>query len=414
MDKHLFLVPMDEHSPSTEKLPLYSAETSHSKIKQKSKRIGISAVVANLLVIFVLVSICITAAYTFFQTTNNTESMPGYATTLYKILLTNSFPDMSRSPFEKWASVFGHTSEENPDTSDHTSEHSEHVTDEFSLAPADTEVSESTGTSHPTDSDAGEETSKKQSNTESQTDLATDIPCDQEVERLDVSRSDRGKLYIYNTTIFRQDPERLYTLDPFENSPAVLIVCSHPYESYIDSDTLTRSADITSLASILADKLAAAGINAIFAELPSSSGTVDSSNCVHTEALIKYYLNLYPAIDLVIDLRRSAELTVSGALLATDCKIEDISYSQIRIICDSRNVDNHTARTLSFALQLRSALWSVSPELSRPVWLREGDARDHDVLSLTVEIGAAGNTYEESENSMYVFARVVSELLLTV
>ena len=71
-------------------------------------------------------------------------------------------------------------------------------------------------------------------------------------------------------------------------------------------------------------------------------------------------------------------------------------------------------RDLAVALAWRGGLWDLEPSLSRPVWVKNqgGLISDlSDVCVLTLEMGAAGNTYAESKRLVEPLAAVLDDLL---
>ncbi|MBQ9162184.1 MAG: stage II sporulation protein P [Clostridia bacterium] len=264
--------------------------------------------------------------------------------------------------------------------------------------------SEESTASPETDTDAATDTTAETDNVEStETESESKADTTPEVETQgshisDESYSEKGASYINNTTILAPDVNKLLD-SPLPNVGAVLIVTSRPNEAYNGGN-----GNVSDIATLVADRLSRNGIQALYALPPED---VDSA------AVMEYYLNLYPEVGLVLDLRRSAELRPDGELLRPLCSIDSIPHAQIRLICDSRGEGaDMTDKNLAFALKLRAEIFDAHQQLSRPVWLREGNSPYRsDVLFLTVEIGAAGNTFAEAVSAAELFSAVLSEFL---
>lgn len=228
----------------------------------------------------------------------------------------------------------------------------------------------------------------------------------------DKSESSLGAEYIQNqgTSL----PASLPSDSPWSvDSPAVLIVNTHPYEGY-SGDTpwydpatgglaLTHTPNdpygVVALGAALAATLREQGVTVIHLRLPVTEGESTASVYARTEEAIRYYRRLYPDIGLVIDLRRSAELTAEGSILATDGSYLGASCAQLRISVSGGRSETALGYDLAVAVALRRHLWAAEPSISRPVRVRSGGGLTRDVEDLrilTLEMGSAGNTYGEA------------------
>lgn len=242
----------------------------------------------------------------------------------------------------------------------------------------------------------------------------------------DMSESERGAHYVWNDTDrFISPPTGEWTYAGVE-SPTVLIVCSHPYESYRGGDA---AGTVSDLATGLAEALRARGVRVVFVGSALSGLTPDSSvreSYTRTQALARYYCRLYGNITLVLDVRRSAE-TVGNERLATCGTVGGQSAAQARFIVDALRrgaQPDGSATDLALAIALRQALFSVSPTLARPVYLRASQGLIPTGLCgteyadgypspclLTLELGASGNTFSEAECLLgYVSAALAAVL----
>ncbi len=247
------------------------------------------------------------------------------------------------------------------------------------------------------------------------------------VVRQDVSESHRGVDYLHNPAalpVFPFVDERLWST---AGTPAVLIVHSHPREAYGDGgDYVVAGEDGMALAPVgvtegsvvalgvsLTERLRAQGITVIHLRAVAEVGESYADTYERTERMIRYYTTLYPDIGLVLDLRRSAE-SADGGILATRGTLAGADCAQLRITVDGGRGEAEVSRDVAVAQRLRSKLWAVSPALCRPVHLRRsaglGERCDETVV-LTLELGAAGNTYAEADALVEPLASALAEML---
>ena len=131
--------------------------------------------------------------------------------------------------------------------------------------------------------------------------------------------------------------------------------------------------------------------------------------------MVRTYCRLYPDIGLVLDLRRSAELTENGEILRTEGSLNGEPTAQLRISVSGGREEDAVARDLAVALALRTGLWEIQPNLSRPVRVKSGAGMAGefaDIRMLTLELGAAGNTFDEAARLTAPLAAVLCGLLL--
>lgn len=210
---------------------------------------------------------------------------------------------------------------------------------------------------------------------------------------------------------------------------AVLIVNTHPYEAYSDgaawydpaegglalTDTPNAADGTVALGAELARTLRGMGVTVIHLRIAVSAEDSASDIYERTETVIRSYCRLYPDIGLVLDLRRSAELTEDGGVLRTAGHFEDDACAQLRISVSGGREKTAFARDLAVALALREGLWGMEPSVSRPVRVKTGNGLVgdlDDVCVLTMEMGSAGNTYMEAERLAAPVAAVLSGLIL--
>ena len=197
-------------------------------------------------------------------------------------------------------------------------------------------------------------------------------------------------------------------------SPAVLIVNTRPYEGYGGdaawydpaagglalTDSPNAPDGVVALGGALAVALREQGITVIHLRVPVSAEDSTATVTARTEEAIRYYCRLYPEISLVLDLRRSAELTADGRILATQGQYDGTICAQLRISVSGGRDGDAAAYDLAVAQSIREAMWSAEPTLTRPVRIKSGGGIAGDLTDLrilTLELGSAGNIYAEAE-----------------
>jgi hypothetical protein len=205
----------------------------------------------------------------------------------------------------------------------------------------------------------------------------------------------------------------------------VLIVNTHPYEGYHDgtpwydptsgglaqTDSPNAPDGVVALSVALTRALRDKGVTVIHLRIPTTPEESSADLYDRTEAMIRYYCRLYPDIGLILDLRRSAELTEAGEILRTagfyqgDCAQVGISVHGDRPLAEE---------DLAVALALRRCLWGMETSLSRPVRVRDSEGIApclFDIPFLTLELGAAGNTYAEAEALLAPLGSAITRVL---
>ena len=221
-------------------------------------------------------------------------------------------------------------------------------------------------------------------------------------------------------------PHALPTDSPFAvKPPAVLIVNTHPYEGYgggaawydpalgglAVTDSPNAPDGVVALGSALARALRDQGVTVIHLRIPVSAGDTASVIRGRTEEAVRYYRRLYPDIGLVLDLRRSAELTAEGGILATKGDLNGTPCAQLRLSVSGGRDEQALGYDLAVALSIREGLWDTSSTLSRPVGVKSGSGLAGeltDLRILTLEMGSAGNTYAEARATVEPLARAIS------
>jgi len=168
---------------------------------------------------------------------------------------------------------------------------------------------------------------------------------------------------------------------------------------------------VVALGAALAATLREQGVTVIHLRLPVTEGESTASVYTRTEEAIRYYRRLYPDIGLVLDLRRSAELTAEGGILATKGHYDGTPCAQLRLSVNGGRDETALGYDLAVALSIREGLWDTEPTLSRPVRVKNGGGIAGDLTDLrilTLEMGSAGNTYAEARALVEPLARAIS------
>jgi len=210
-----------------------------------------------------------------------------------------------------------------------------------------------------------------------------------------------------------------------ENSPLVLIVHTHGSESYLPSgydfyspDEDFRSTDKTEtvvhIGNMLSTELNSLGINTIHDETMYDLTDFNSSYGYSRKGIQKW-LEKYPSIRFVIDVHRDSVFDSKGNNVKPLTKIDGKDCAQLMLVVgtNSGSVYHPDWKTnLTFATKLQNQMNDMYPTLARPVNLRTA-AFNQDLTagSLLLEAGACGNTVEEVENSIKLFAKAYAETL---
>ena len=437
--------------------------TKESAPPRRRPQVG-TAVVCVLLAL-ALCGVMVPALRTAYLSLDGRLTLSGVGKAIGRVLLSAGLAPTDRSPLEGWGILVGDdtadgsTYTEDPTTSDPTESDTttapfgEDTTLPDGEDTTDGGVStEGTSASDPpeegttggdpsedttTEADPSEDPSKDPSEDPSE-DLSEDTTAADPplavpegcvpVVSVDASLSERGAGYLVGEVDAL--PPSLPTDGWWgvEGTPTVLIVNTHPYEGYWNGEAWYDPATgglsqvespsdpdgVMALAADLTARLRSAGVSVIHLRVAVSEGDTASDMYRRTEEQIRRYCATYPEIGLVLDLRRSAELTGTGEILRTAGSYGEEPISQVRISVGSGRSREAFARDLALALALRKSLWGVDTSVSRPVQVRGGAGLAGDLSYLrvlTLELGAAGNTYAESARLIPLLERAVANLI---
>ena len=199
--------------------------------------------------------------------------------------------------------------------------------------------------------------------------------------------------------------------------PTVLIIHTHTTESYTRVDeqyretAAWRTADegynMVSIGEIVRQILEENGIPVIhdreLHDYPSYNGSY-----TRTRKAIMDYVNLYPSIQLILDLHRDAAGDGKNQM-RTSATVDGEPSAHLMLVMGT-NYDTYP-ENLSLALKVHAQLEAQCPGITRPLQLRA--ARFNQDLcpgSLLVEVGAAGNTHPEAHRAAQQLAKAIVAL----
>ncbi|MGN1327112.1 MAG: stage II sporulation protein P [Clostridia bacterium] len=186
---------------------------------------------------------------------------------------------------------------------------------------------------------------------------------------------------------------------------------TYPYEESGTFRTIDLNFSVARVGSNLSDQLLSYGYNVIhdktYHDYPAYSGSYGRS-----QATVENLLLSHPDTDIIIDLHRDA---IADTTYAPSVKIGDEVVSQLMFVIgtDGGGLEHpNWQNNLKFAIAVQQKANELYPGLFRPILLRNsrynqqlGDA------ACIIEVGATGNTLEQSIASMKYFALVLNEVL---
>ena len=198
----------------------------------------------------------------------------------------------------------------------------------------------------------------------------------------------------------------------------ILIIHTHGSESYLDMDHTDYfrnedpSKSVINVGNELENILKSSGYDVIhdtnLYDYPTYTGS-------YNRALesIENYKKENKNINIVIDLHRDA--VSSNPNFAPICDINGNIVSKLMLIVgtDGGGMEHENWReNLSFALKLYSAGEQMYPGIFRQLCLTNSRYNQHATVgSILIEVGATGNTMEQSVNSARYFAKILDVVL---
>lgn len=199
------------------------------------------------------------------------------------------------------------------------------------------------------------------------------------------------------------------------DAPTVLILHSHATEGYCGTEnyrSLDETENMVAIGAEIARVLQAQGIRVIHDKTYHDHPDYDSSYS-NARSTIRSYLKQYPSIQMVLDIHRDASDTTAGQLITSATVGGQKSAQLMMVIGTDAGGKQHPdwQKNLALALKLSAVLERENPGISRPVALRkERFNMDLTTGSLLVEVGAAGNTLEESKIAANALAQAIIQL----
>ncbi|MBO5293630.1 MAG: stage II sporulation protein P [Clostridia bacterium] len=248
---------------------------------------------------------------------------------------------------------------------------------------------------------------------------------------MDLSYPSLGTSYIHNETVYAPSVAELLsrplTLPNNTDKPTVLILHTHTSESYLPKDTayvtspmgdLTYSRDplqnMLAVGETLTRVLNEKGITAIHCTVMHDDPTL-SGSYERMEESVKKYLEIYPSIELVIDLHRDSVTTAGGEIVRSSAGISGEPTAQVMAVVgtDGNGTDfPHWEENLALALQLRERLNQNGAAVCRPVSLRNASFyQELAKHSLLLEIGTAANSLEEAKRAAILVGEALAEMI---
>ncbi len=237
-------------------------------------------------------------------------------------------------------------------------------------------------------------------------------------------------LNIINRTKFKAELDE-YSKKPFPiestitDSPLVLIIHTHGSESYLQNgcdfyspDETFRSTDeargVVHIGALLCEKLNSLGISTVHDKTMYDLTDFNKSYSYSREG-IKKMLEKYPTIEFVIDLHRDSVFDSNDRNVKPLTTLNGKQCAQLMLVVGTNEggSDHPFWRdNLTLATHLQQKMNDLYPTLARPINLRS--AAFNQALtrgSLLLEVGSCGNTVEEAENAILLFAQAYAGLL---
>lgn len=206
------------------------------------------------------------------------------------------------------------------------------------------------------------------------------------------------------------------------NNKNIIIFHTHACESYTASEkykytptgnfrTTDKNYSVVRVGRELSSQLQGYGYNVIHNETlhdyPSYSGSY--TNSLKT---VNQLLEKNKNTDIVIDLHRDA---IGDATYAPTVKIGDEYAAQIMFVIGGNGSTikhENWQQNLKFAVKIQEKANELYPGLFKPIILRYSGYNQHVAKgAVIIEVGATGNTLDQTLVSMKYFAKVMDEIL---
>ena len=218
---------------------------------------------------------------------------------------------------------------------------------------------------------------------------------------------------IHNETKINIDMDKVMarklTLElPPAKSPQILIIHTHRHESYYGGG------NIVEIGEKLAEFLIGEGFNVIHDRTEYDKPNFSAAYSSALKGVTKI-LKDNPGIQVVLDIHRDAITGTDGTVKKPVAVIDGEKTAQLMFVVGTNNSGlphNDWPHNLAFAVAMQKLLVSETPELMRPINLRRERFNQHTTRgSLILEVGAHGNSFEEAERAIKLFAGAAAEVL---
>lgn len=206
------------------------------------------------------------------------------------------------------------------------------------------------------------------------------------------------------------------------NKTDIMIFHTHTCESYTPTENFQyvasgnfRTTDLNySVARVgdsLSEQLISYGYNVIhdktYHDYPAYSGSYGRSM-----ATVENLLLTNPGTDIIIDLHRDA---IGDTTYAPSVKIGDEVVSQLMFVIGTNGgglEHPNWQQNLQFAVKVQQKANELYPGLFRPILMSNSRYNQHlGKAACIIEVGATGNTLEQSMASMKYLAKILDEVL---
>lgn len=204
----------------------------------------------------------------------------------------------------------------------------------------------------------------------------------------------------------------------------VLIVHTHASESYTKTPeqdyaetsqyrTLDTEYNMVAIGDRLAALLQEAGIGVLH-DRELHDYPAYNSSYANARTAIEAYLQAYPTIRVVLDLHRDAVALADGSQYAPTAETDGEQVAKLMMVVgsDASGTEHpNWEENLSAALKMQALLERAVPDITRPTILRaQRYNQDLCAGAMLVEIGTAGNTFDEAMRAVPVLAQAITAL----
>ena len=206
------------------------------------------------------------------------------------------------------------------------------------------------------------------------------------------------------------------------NKKDIMIFHTHTCESYTPTEnyqyeasgtfrTIDLNYSVARVGDSLSEQLISYGYNVIhdktYHDYPAYSGSYGRSMATVENLLISH-----PGTDIIIDLHRDA---IADTTYAPSVKIGDEVVSQLMFVIGTEGgglEHPNWQQNLQFAVKVQEKANELYPGLFRPILMSNSRYNQHlGKAACIIEVGATGNTLEQSMASMKYLAKVLDEVL---